>query len=363
MARLDELLQIIATRKASDLHWSAGSPPWIRVDGKLVPLPMDPLTPEASRTLAEEILTPEQIQQVEAGIEVDLSFGRQGLGRFRANLFLQRGTVSGALRIIPFRIQGFEELGLPVDLCQKLCDTPKGLVLVTGATGSGKSTTLAAMVGYINSKRYAHIVTIEDPIEFLHKNKKCLVDQREVGQDTQSFREALRSVLRQDPDVIVVGEMRDRETIESALTLAETGHLTFGTLHTSDTSQTINRVIDVFPSHQQAQVRVQLAQTLQAVFSQQLLPRAAGQGRVLAIEILVATPAVRNLVRESKIHQLYSHIQLGHQGGMRTMNQSLAELVKRGDVAPEVSLEHSLDRNELRKLLRDPRLSGGVNVA
>jgi twitching motility protein PilT len=307
------------------------------------------LTPDMTQKLVYSVLSTEQIARLEKDLEIDLSFGIDGLGRFRVNCFFQRGTVASVLRVIPYEIKGFVELGLPVELCESLCGLPKGLILITGATGSGKSTTLAAMIDYINQIRAAHVVTIEDPIEFLHRNKNCLFNQREVGSDTSSFKHALRSVLRQDPDVILVGEMRDVETIESALTLAETGHLTFATLHTSDCIQTINRIIDVFPSYQQQQIRTQLSFVVQAVFSQQLIPRANGRGRVLAAEMMIATSAIKALIRDDKAHQIYSLIQTGGKQGMRTMNQSLYELYKSNLITYDDALARTLDPEDLKR--------------
>jgi len=348
---LEELLQELVERDGSDLHILAGSPPRIRVDGKLVNVGAEPLDPEDTQRLIYAILDNEQIARFERDLELDLSFGISGLGRFRTNVYMQRGTVAAALRRVPWEIWPLEKLGLPVKLLKELCQKPKGLVLVTGATGSGKSTTLATMLDYINQIRQGHIVTIEDPIEFVHRHRGCMVSQREIGSDTRSFHAALRSVLRQDPDIILIGEMRDKETIETALTLAETGHLTLATLHTSDCVQTINRIVDVFPSHQQQQVRTQLSFVLQAIICQQLLPRAAGRGQILAAEIMVATPAIRSLIRDDKVHQIYSVIQTGGRLGMRTMNQALAELVKARKISEEEAFSRSTDYEELKRLL------------
>ena len=301
----------------------------------------------------------DQIAKFEKDWELDLSFGVANLGRFRTNVFLQRGTVAAVFRVIPYDIKGFEDLGLPVDICSKLCNLPKGLILVTGATGSGKSTTLAAMIDYINDNRRGHIVTIEDPIEFLHRNKGCLFNQREVGADTREFKNALRAVLRQDPDVVLVGEMRDLETIEAALTLAETGHLTFATLHTSDTVQTINRIVDVFPAYQQQQIRTQLSFTLQGVFCQQLVPKNDGNGRALASEIMIANSAIRSLVREDKAHQIYSQIQTGGREGMRTMNASLHELYSRRLISLDEALLRSTDKDDLMRLINGAGAGAG----
>jgi len=348
---LEELLQELVERDGSDLHILAGSPPRIRVDGKLVNIGTEPLDPEDTQRLIYGILDNEQIARFERDLEIDLSFGISGLGRFRTNVYMQRGTVAAALRRVPWEIWPLERLGLPVKLLKQLCQKPKGLILITGATGSGKSTTLASMLDYINQIRQGHIVTIEDPIEFVHRHRGCIVSQREIGSDTRSFHAALRSVLRQDPDIILIGEMRDKETIETALTLAETGHITFATLHTSDCVQTINRIVDVFPSHQQQQVRTQLSFVLQAIICQQLLPRASGRGLVLAAEIMVATPAIRSLIRDDKVHQIYSVIQTGGRLGMRTMNQALAELVKARKISEEEALSRSTDVDELKRLL------------
>ena len=332
MITMEELLALMVRQGGSDLHISVGSPPRIRVDGVLLPVEHEPLDGEGTRRLATSILTGDQIARLDRELELDCSFGLEGHGRFRVNVFYQQGAAACVLRAIPSAIPNFEMLGMPTEVCERLCSLHSGLVLVTGATGSGKSTSLAAMIDHINTGRQAHIVTIEDPVEFTHVHKNCMVTQREVGGDTRSFGSALRSVLRQDPDVVLVGELRDHETIEAALTLAETGHLTFGTLHTSDAVQSINRIIDVFPAHQQAQVRTMLSFTLEGVFTQKLLPAAGGRGRKLAAEILVSTPGVRALIREGKAHQLYSQIQTGARLGMRTMTQSLGELVTSGEV-------------------------------
>ena len=349
MYTLEELLQELVNRKGSDLHVTAGSPPRVRVDGALAPLEGDKLAPQDTQNVIYSILTSEQIARFERDLELDLSFGISGLGRFRTNVFLQRGAVGAVLRVIPFEVSTMRELGLPQKLCQKLCGLPKGLILVTGATGSGKSTTLASCIDYINSQREGHIVTIEDPIEFVHRNNKCLINQREVGSDTHSFPNALRAVLREDPDVVLIGEMRDQETILAALTLAETGHLTFGTLHTSDCVQSINRVVDVFPAHQQQQIRTQLSFTLQAVFCQQLLQRINGRGRALSVEIMVANSAVRSLIRDDKAHQIYSIIQTGGKEGMRTMNQSLFELYQANIISYDEALTHTTDPDDLKR--------------
>ena len=298
------------------------------------------------------MLKPQHVEKFERELELDISFGIEGLGRFRVNCFIQRGYVGAAVRLLPLHIMTFEECGLPLNVVEDLCKRPKGLVLVTGATGSGKSTTLASMVDKINSEKNCHIVIVEDPIEYVHKNKKALVDQREVGADTQSFAHSLKHVLRQDPNVILIGEMRDLETIEAALDIAETGHLVLSTLHTSDAVQTINRVIDVFPSHQQQQVRIQLSFVLLGILAQQLIPKTGGRGRVLATEVLIATPAVRSLIREAKTHQLYSVIQTSQKEGMRTMNQTLFELYNKKAITYEDAILRSTDPDDLDRLFR-----------
>ncbi len=347
MVTLEELLHILVERKGSDLHISAGSPPRIRVDGALRPLDMPILAPDETQKVIFSILDNDQIAKFEREKELDMSFGIQGIGRFRVNVFYQRGAVGTAIRVIPYNIKTFDELGLPKTVCEKLCQLPRGLILVTGATGSGKSTTLASMINYINESYEGHIITIEDPIEFVHKNKKCLVNQREVGPDTHGFGEALKHVLRQDPDVVLIGEMRDIETIEMGLTLAETGHLTFATLHTSDCTQTINRIIDVFPANQQSQVRTQLSFVLEGVFCQQLLRVASGRGRALAAEIMLPTPGIRANIRDDKIHQVYSAIQTGGKEGMMTMNMSLFTLYAQGKITKETAFEYSQRPDEL----------------
>ncbi|HTF88565.1 MAG TPA: type IV pilus twitching motility protein PilT [Planctomycetota bacterium] len=352
MITMEELLALLIRQGGSDLHITVASPPRIRVDGVLLPVDCPPLTPDDTRRLATSVLTSDQIAKLDRELELDCSFGLSDQGRFRANVFHQQGAVASVMRLIPTRIATFEQLGLPRAVCERICSLRSGLVIVTGSTGSGKSTSLASMINHINMSNQGHIVTIEDPVEFTHLHKQCLITQREVGGDTQSFGKALKSVLRQDPDVVLIGEMRDYETIEAALTLAETGHLTFGTLHTSDAVQTINRIVDVFPSHQQQQVRTQLAFTLEAVVSQQLLPMATGRGRAMAAEILICNPAVRALVRENKAHQIYSQIQTGQRLGMRTMASSLAELVKTGKVRLDDADRAASDPTEMRNLLR-----------
>ncbi|MDQ7778694.1 MAG: type IV pilus twitching motility protein PilT [Planctomycetota bacterium] len=352
MTSLEEMLTALVQRGGSDLHIAAGSPPKIRVDGRLVNTEYEVLGSEATQKLMYGILEADQIAKFEKNKELDLSFGIEQLGRFRTNIFIQRGAVGAVLRVIPFKVRSFIDLGLPKSVCEQLCSLPKGLVLVTGATGSGKSTTLAAMIDYINITEEGHIMTIEDPIEFVHQNKKSLINQREVGADTHDFKSALKYVLRQDPDVVLIGEMRDMETIEAALTISETGHLAFGTLHTSDAVQTINRIIDVFPSGHQQQIRTQLSFTLQAVFSQQLMVKAAGKGRALCSEILIANSAVRSLIRDDKVHQIYSIIQTGGRIGMKTMNQSLYDLCKGGHITFEDAVSHSGDADDLRRMFQ-----------
>jgi twitching motility protein PilT len=346
MPSLHELLRIMIERNASDLHITVGSPPQLRIDGKLTPLDMPPLTAAETKQMCYSILTEAQKHKYEQENELDLSFGIKDLSRFRANIFLQRGTVAGAFRTIPYQIRGFEELGLP-PIVKELTKKPRGLILVTGPTGSGKSTTLATMIDEINSTRNEHIVTIEDPIEYLHPHKGCIVNQREVGADTKSFKNALKYILRQDPDVVLIGEMRDLETIETALTIAETGHLAFATLHTNSCVQTINRIIDVFPPFQQPQVRAQLSMVLEGVLSQVLIPKVGG-GRVLALEIMVPNAAIRNLIREEKVHQIYSQMQMGQSKfGMQTMNQSLCDLYVRRLITYEDAIGRSSDPDEL----------------
>ena len=351
MVQMQELLQQLVDRNGSDLHLSAGAPPKIRISGNLISTDMDAMSAADTKALVYSILTTDQIAKFEKNLELDFSFGIRDLGRFRTNVLLQRGAVGAVLRVIPYRVLGFDELGLPRKVCESLCNKPRGLILVTGATGSGKSTTLAAMIDHINEQRPCHIITIEDPIEFLHSNKKALVNQREVGSDTHGFKNSLRTVLRQDPDVVLIGEMRDLETIEAALLLSETGHLTFGTLHTSDAVQTINRIIDVFPHHQQQQIRTQLSFSLTGVFCQQLLMTAFGKGRALASEILLVNTPVRALIRDDKAHQIYSIIQTNKKLGMMTMNASLAELVLSGQITSEDAMARSSEPDELKRLL------------
>ncbi|MFN0242030.1 MAG: type IV pilus twitching motility protein PilT [Planctomycetota bacterium] len=352
MITMEELLALMVRQGGSDLHISVNSPPRIRIDGELMPVEHNALNAEETRRLATSVLASDQIAKLDRELELDCSFGLEGSGRFRANVFYQQGAVAAVMRSIPNNTPDFARLGMPIPVCERICNMNAGLVLVTGATGSGKSTSLAAMIDYINKNQQGHIVTVEDPVEFTHRHQKCVVTQREVGADTQSFQRALKSILRQDPDFVLVGELRDHETIEAALTLAETGHLTFATLHTSDAVQTINRMIDVFPSHQQAQVRTQISFSLEAVFCQQLLPHSSGRGRAMAAEIMLATPAVRALIRDGKGHQIYSQIQTGARLGMRTMAQSLAELVRNGKVTMAAAERAISDPSELRTLVR-----------
>jgi twitching motility protein PilT len=356
MASLPELLKTTVELQGSDLHLTINTPPQVRVHGKLQRLPLTDLTPAETKQLAYSVLTDAQKKRFEEALELDFSFGIRGLARFRCNMFNQRGAVAAVYRLIPEKIRGFHDLGLP-QVIATLADRPRGLVLVTGPTGSGKSTTLAAMIDKINTERSEHILTIEDPIEYIHPHKSCLVNQREVHGDTQSFSNALRSALREDPDVVLIGEMRDLETIESALRIAETGHLTFGTLHTNSAAQTINRIIDVFPSHQQGQIRTQLSLVLEGVVCQALLPKIGG-GRVVSLEILVPTPAIRNLIREDKVHQIYSAMQTGQEKvGMQTANQSLATLYLNKHITLETALAASSNRDELQEMI-----SRGVGV-
>ncbi len=351
MPNLHQLLKAMVEKGASDLHITTGSPPQLRIDGSLVPLKTPPLTPVETKQLTYSILADAQKHKFEEENELDLSFGVKGLSRFRANLFMQRGAVAAAFRTIPFKILTFQELGLP-PIVSELSKKPRGLVLVTGPTGSGKSTTLASIIDKINTERHEHIITIEDPIEYLHPHKNCVVNQREVGADTHNFKKALKYILRQDPDVVLVGEMRDLETIEAALVISETGHLAFGTLHTNSCVQTINRILDVFPPYQQPQIRAQMSFVLEGVVTQNLISKANGPGRVLAIEVMVPNAAIRNLIREDKVHQIYSQMQVGQSKfGMQTFNQSLASLIQRGMVSLEEALGRSSDSEELRNIL------------
>ncbi len=354
---LTELLHKVSDMHGSDLHISAGSPPRIRVHGEMILLNEPPLTPPETKRLAYSVMTDEQKFRYEQDLEIDFSFGVKGLARFRSNVFTQRGAVSAVFRIIPYAISGFEELNVP-PIMQKLCEKPRGLILVTGPTGSGKSTTLAAMIDKINRERRNHIITIEDPIEFLHDHRNCVVNQREVNSDTKSFTSALRVALREDPDVVLIGEMRDLETVEAALRIAETGHLTFATLHTNSAYSTINRIVDVFPPHQQQQIRAQLSLVLEGIMCQTLLPRADGGGRVMAAEILIPNSAIRNLIRENKIHQIYSSMQTGQEKyGMQTLNQALAQLYLDRKISYEDCMSRSSNAEELLDILK--RTGGG----
>lgn len=349
-ADLKKLLTLAVEKNASDIHLTAGAPPIARIYGKLVRLDFPNLTPKNIENLVFPVLETQQRHELMDKWELDFSYSIPGVSRFRGNIMRQRGTLSVALRVIPYEIPTIESLKLPSSVVE-LCNLPRGLILITGPTGSGKSTTLAAMIDYINENRDLNIVTVEHPIEFLHRHKKSIVKQREVGSDTHSFADALKHVLRHDPDVILIGEMRDLESISIALTAAETGHLVLSTLHTQTAPLTVHRIIDVFPEHMQNQVRQQLADALQGVISQQLLLRRDGSGRVLAAEIMLATPAVRNLIRDGKEYQLYTVMQTGHQQGMRTMDQSLAELYMEGTITRECAISRSVSRTELERLL------------
>ncbi len=346
-----ELLKMVIARKASDLHIIEGAAPLLRIDGELIPIQDKVLTAKDTKEVIYNILTPEQQKRFEEESELDFSYAVEGLSRFRVNIHLQKGSVAAALRAIPFEIQSLETLGLPPILAD-LTRKPRGLVLVTGVTGSGKSTTLAAMINLINRERSCHIITIEDPVEYLHSHGKSYIEQREVYSDTNSFTEALRHVLRQDPDVILVGEMRDLDTISIALTAAETGHLVFATLHTVDAAQTVDRVVDVFPPYQQQQVRLQLSVTLRAIVSQQLLPRMDGKGRIVATEVLIATPAIRNLIREGKTPQIYSAIETGSRFGMQSMDQALCDLYRKRFIAYEEAMIKSVNPQDLERLIK-----------
>ena len=352
MVTLAEMLQKVLQAGGSDLHLSSGSPPQLRVDGKLSPMEVPALTPAETKRLAYSVMTDTQKHKFEEKWEIDFSFGIKDLCRFRANVFTQRGTVGAVFRLIPFEIRTFDALSLP-PVVEKLCEKPRGMILVTGPTGCGKSTTLAAMIDKINRERHEHILTIEDPIEFLHSHKSCVVNQREIDNDTHSFSDALRVALREDPDVVLVGEMRDLETVEAALRIAETGHLTLATLHTNSASSTIHRIVDIFPSNQQGQIRAQLSMVLEGILCQSLIPKMNGTGRAMAMEILIPNSAVRNLIREDKIHQIYSTMQTG-QGkfGMQTFNQSLAHLVLTRQISRDDALVKSSSPEELLELIQ-----------
>ncbi|MFH1283228.1 MAG: PilT/PilU family type 4a pilus ATPase [bacterium] len=357
MISMNELLLLLMEKKASDLHITTGAPPFFRVDGEIIPSQFEKLTPDMCQRLIYSLLTDSQKERFEATNELDLSFGIKGIGRVRMNVFKQRGSVAAALRSIPTKIKTFEELNLPPVLYE-LMKLKKGLILVTGPTGSGKTTTLASMLDFLNEHTSSHIVTIEDPIEYLHFHKKCVVNQREIGTDTASFPTALKYILRQDPDIILIGEMRDLETISAALTIAETGHLVFATLHTSDAAQSVNRIIDVFTPHQQEQIRSQLSFVLQAVVSQMLLLHASGVGRVLSCEVLVVTPAIRNLIREQKTEQIQLNMQTGGKFGMQTMNQGLYDLYVRRQITYQEAINVSPDLTDFKRLVeKNERIS------
>lgn len=350
MLNMNDLLLLMVQKKASDLHLTVGAPPSLRIDGNLVPTNLEKLTTDLSQRLVYSLLSDSQKQRFESENELDISFGIKGLGRVRMNVYRQRGSVGAALRSVPSRFMSFEEIGLPPGI-NEVANLPRGLVIVTGPTGSGKSTTLASIIDHINETRQGHIVTIEDPIEYIHFHKQCLVNQRELGSDTSSFTNALKFVLRQDPDIILVGEMRDAETIAAAITIAETGHLVFSTLHTNDAASTVNRILDSFPPERQDQARSQLSFTLQAIISQTLLLHSSGIGRVLACELLLVTPAIRNLIREHKIEQIYLAMQTGSKIGMQTMNQALYTLVIKQQISIEEAMSATSDMEELRRLL------------
>lgn len=357
-AGMQDFLRLVIEKGATDLHIAADSPPVMRVNGSLVTMPFPPLTANETKQLCYSLLTESQRHRFEEQSELDFSFGIRGLSRFRGNLFLQRGAVGGAFRLIPYQVRGLAELGLP-PIVNELTKLPRGLVLVTGPTGSGKSTTLASMIDRINRERHEHIMTVEDPIEFVHEHRGCIVNQREVFADTLGFAEALKHVLRQDPDIVLVGEMRDLETVASALTVAETGHLVLSTLHTNSAVQTINRILDIFPTNQQPQVRAQLSLVLQGVISQQLIPRLDGRGRVLSVEVMIPNAAIRNLIREEKVHQIYSQMQVGQtKFGMQTMTQSLTELYHRRLISYDEAIGHATELDELRTMLGAPPAAG-----
>ena len=351
MATLPDLLKTTVEMNGSDLHLTTDTPPQVRVHGELQRLPLPVLTPAETKALVYSVLTDAQKKRFEESLELDFSFGIRGLARFRCNVFNQRGAVGAVYRLIPEKIRAFADLGLPAVLAT-LADRPRGLVLVTGPTGSGKSTTLAAMLDKINTERHAHILTIEDPIEYIHQHKGCLVNQREVHSDTTSFSNALRAALREDPDIVLIGEMRDLETVESALKIAETGHLTFGTLHTNSAAQTINRIIDIFPAGQQSQIRTQLSLVLEGIVCQALLPRADGKGRVVSLEIMVPNSAIRNLIRDDKVHQIYGAMQTGQEKlGMQTANQSLASLYMKRLITLDTAISASSNKDELQDMI------------
>ncbi len=350
MVTLRELLEQMVQMGASDLHLTVGTPPVVRVDGKLVRMNHDMLTTEQIKKLAYSMLNDKQKMKFEQNWELDFSFGIESMSRFRANMFMQRGNVAVVLRQIPYKVRSFEELNLPKAIAE-FARLPRGLVLVTGPTGSGKSTTLAAIIDKINRERAVHIITVEDPIEYLHRHQVAVINQREVYSDTPSFASALKYALREDPDVVLVGEMRDLETMEAALSISETGHLAFATLHTNSSAESINRIIDAFPANQQEQVRVSLSFSLQGIVSQALIPRIGG-GRVMVLEILIVTPAIRAIIRDDKVHQMYSMIQSGQKYGMKTMNQSLAELYQTGKISINDAMSYSHNQQELTEMLQ-----------
>ncbi|MBU2063724.1 MAG: PilT/PilU family type 4a pilus ATPase [Candidatus Omnitrophica bacterium] len=351
MLNIEQLLRLIVEKGASDLHLTVGIAPQLRVAGNLIYTDFEPLSPQDIKSMCYDILTKEQIERFEREKELDFSWGIKDLSRFRINLYYQRDSIAMAARVIPFRIPTIEELTLP-EIVKDYADKPSGLVLITGATGSGKSTTQAAIINYINKKRHAHIIAIEDPIEYLHKHNLSTINQRQLGTDTLSYQEALKHVFRQDPDIVVIGEMRDLETIQAALTLAETGHLILATLHTGSCTHSITRIVDVFPAYQQQQIRVQLSLVLIGVLVQKLVPDVRGTGRCLATEVMTVMPAIQNLIRENQIHQIYSLVQTGRKYGMKTMNQSLSELVEKGKISYAEALKHTLDEEELNALVR-----------
>ena len=354
---VDKLLNVMVENGASDLHITAGVPPMLRIDGKLVPVKHPPLNPSDTKELCYSVLTDMQKHRFEETWELDFSFGMENLGRFRGNIFTQRGAVAGAFRLLPFKLKSFQELGLPPVLAD-LARKPRGLIVITAQTGSGKTTTLASVVDQVNNERHEHIVTIEDPIEYVFEHKNCVVNQREIGSDTKSFANALKSVLRDDPDVVLIGEMRDLETIKIALTLSETGHLTLATLHTNTAVQTINRIIDVFPPHEQSQVRAQLSFVLEGILCQTLIPKIGG-GRVLAVEVLVPNPAIRNLIREDKVHQIYSQQQIGQEKWkMQTLNQSLSDLYLRKLISYEDAIGKSQEPEEIKRIISERSSQG-----
>jgi len=349
-AHIDELLDLVVEKRASDLHMAVGLPPILRVDGPLYQANYTEITPDVCQRMVYDILTDEQIQQYEATWELDCSYALQKMARFRVNIFRDKGSVAAAFRLIPARIPTVRDLGLPLVL-EELSRKPRGLVLVTGPTGSGKSTTLAAMIGLINAERSVHIITIEDPIEYLHTHKKSIINQRELGGDTKAFPNALRAALREDPDVILVGEMRDLDTMELAIRAAETGHLVFSTVHTNNAASTVDRIVDAFPEGQQEQIRIMLSNTLEAVVSQQLLPRAGMPGRIAAVEVMIATAAIRNLVREAKAHQVTSIVQTSAHVGMQTMDQALKDLYQRGLITYEEAISRAMNVEELKSMM------------